>query len=168
MKNLFSKKLLAILTIAIISSCGVYTFNGSTLPSHLKTVSVPLFINRSTQPDVADQLTDKLNKRLLSANLLRVVQNNGDAIINGTVLSYSNAPYTYGAAGTRQVDVSEYAVKITVDVQFKDQKKDADLYKGVVTGTGVYAYGTETEAIGNQKAMDNIIDQILQNSVQSW
>jgi hypothetical protein len=154
--------------ISILCSCGIYTFSGSTLPSHLKTVNIPLFGNSSLQANVGEDLTDSLAKRVLTTNLMRIVPTNGDASISGNVTGYNNTPRSYGSAGVRQVNISEYEVDITVEVQFNDNKKNVPLYKGSITGKGVYDFSKETEETGRKKAESDIIDQILQNSLQSW
>ncbi len=149
--------------------CGcIYTFNGSSLPSHLKTVEIPLFANQSLEANVADQITQELNREIVTGNLLKVVQSAGDAIITGTVTAYTNTPYTYGAADTRQVSVQQYVVRIMVQVEFTDKKKDEAIYKGSVTGEGIYDMQKENEGAGKQKAITELVQRILQNSVQGW
>jgi Lipopolysaccharide-assembly len=149
-------------------SCGFYTFSGSTLPSHLKTVDIPLFANQSLMPGVAEEVTDALTKRILSMNLLRIVSGSGDATIHGSVVDYSNTPRNYSTTGVRQVSVSEYAVHITVDVEFTDNKAGSSLFKGKITGEGIYDFTTQNEALGRTNSEKDVVDQILQHSVQSW
>jgi hypothetical protein len=149
-------------------SCGFYTFSGSTLPSHLKTVDIPLFANQSLMPNVAEEVTDALTKRIVSMNLLRISSGRGDATIQGRVVDYSNTPRTYGTSGARQVTVSEYVVHITVDVEFTDNKANSSLFKGKITGEGIYDFTAQNEALGRANAEKDVVDQILQHSVQSW
>ncbi|HMD68596.1 MAG TPA: LptE family protein [Chitinivibrionales bacterium] len=156
------------LCAALACGCGVYTFNGSTLPAHLKTVDIPLFGNQSLQPGVADDITAQLATKIVSMNLLRVASSGGDATIRGKVVDYSNTPRTYGTTGARQVTISQYAVHITVEVEFFDNKANSPLYKGTVTGEGVYNFQTQTEADGRTAAEADVVQQILQKSVQSW
>jgi hypothetical protein len=148
--------------------CGIYTFSGSTLPAHLKTVDIPLFTNTSLQSGIAEDLTSLLSQQVLSANLLRTVSSNGDATITGHVTAYSNEPRSYGTTGFRSVTISEYVVRITVEVEFMDNKKNAPLYKGTITGEGVYDFSKATEAQGRETAEKDVVQQILQNSIQSW
>jgi hypothetical protein len=153
---------------AIVAGCGVYTFSGSTLPGHLKTVDIPLFGNQSLHPEVAEELTTGITREILSSNLLRIVSAEGDATLTGRVVSYTHHPYTYGAEGYRDVTVTQYAVTVRVDVEFMDNRKNEPLFKGPVSGEGIYDLATETEQTGVKRALDKIIEQILQNSVQSW
>jgi len=152
----------------LLWGCGVYTFTGSTLPSHLQTVDLPLFINQSMEPGVAETITEELNRQLLSGNLLRVVSENGDATLSGAVVRYVNDPYTYTAAQERQVDVNSYIVRVSVQVELFDNKKKKAIYQGTVVGEGIYDFQNETEEIGKRKAIEDVVQQILQQSVQSW
>jgi Lipopolysaccharide-assembly len=154
--------------VAFLCGCGVYTFNGSTLPAHLKTVDIPLFANQSLMPGVADDITSMLSTKIVSMNLLRIASSGGDATIRGKVTDYSNTPRTYGTTGARQVTIAEYVVTIRADVEFVDNKGNTPLYKGTVTGLGVYNFQTQTEADGRKTAETDVVDQILQKSVQSW
>jgi len=163
------KKLTALATVAsLLCFCGVYTFNGSTLPAHLKTVDIPLFANQSLMPGVADDITAALSTKIVSMNLLRIASSGGDATIRGRVVEYTNAPRTYGTTGVRQVTITEYVVTIRVEVEFVDNKANSPLYKGTISGEGVYNFQTQTEADGRKTAETDVVNQILQKSVQSW
>jgi hypothetical protein len=159
---------LAAACTAVLTGCGIYTFSGSSLPGHLKTLDIPLFVNQSLQPDVAEAITAELTRRVSSQNLLKNVTRGGDATINGKVLSYTNQPYTFGSTGYRDVNVSQYVVTIKVDISFWDNKKNEAIYAGIVTGEGIYEFATKTEQDGRATAIANVIDQVLQNSVQGW
>jgi hypothetical protein len=153
---------------AACCGCGIYTFSGSTLPGHLKTVDVPLFVNESLQPDIADRITASLTTKVMGANLLRIVQGNGDATISGTIKSYENTQYFYDVKQVREASISKYIVRVRVEVEFLDNKKHEVLYKGVLNGEGPYDFATEKEADGQERAVKDVVDQIIQNSVQSW
>lgn len=158
---------LLICLITITYGC-VYTFNGSSLPSYLKTVDIPLFSNKSLQPNVADEVTQELGSQVVGSNLLTIVQRNGDASLSGTITTYESKPFTYSTTEARQVDVDQYKVVIAADVEFVDNKKNNELYKGNVTGEGVFNFKTESEEIGRKRAEKDLVKRILENSVQSW
>jgi len=152
----------------IVAGCGIYSFSGSSLPSHLKTVTIPLINNQSMEPDVADEITKELNRQILADNLLRIVSQDGDATISGTVVSYTHEPFTFGAAETRQVDVQEYIVKIRADIEFYDNVKDEALFKETLEGQGKYDFTKETEEDGRKRAVLDLVQRILQSSLQGW
>jgi hypothetical protein len=154
--------------VLLLSGCGVYTFNGSSLPGHLKTVDIPLLANQSLEPAVAEEITTELTKKVLGGNLLKIVSTGGDATINGTVRSYENKEYFYDIKQTRTADVSDYIVRIIVEINFTDNKKNAALYKGTITGQGIYKMATEKETDGRRRAVADVVEQVMQNSVQGW
>jgi hypothetical protein len=109
-----------------------------------------------------------LSQEIVAGNLLKVVESNGNAIINGTITAYKNEPYTYGASSTRQVNVQQYVVRITADVEFLDVKKDEPIYKGQVTGEGIYDLSKQTEQDGKAAAIKELVQRVMSNSVQGW
>jgi len=148
--------------------CGIYSFSGSSLPSHLKTVELPLLENQSMEPDIADDIAKELNQQILSGNLLRIVSADGDATISGSITNYRHEPYTFGAADTRQVDVEQYIVKIDAKITFFDNVKDEPLFDGNINAQGIYDFADETEEIGKERAIKDMVERILQSSLQSW
>lgn len=157
-----------IILFLVFANCGFYTFNQNSVPGHLSTVDIPLFTNQSSQPRVADNITTRLSQEFITRNLLRVVSQNGDATLAGRVVTYNNTPYNYGAAGVRQVVVSQYVVRITADIDFFDNKKNVPLYRGTITGEGIYDVNTENEDIGRERAEKEIVRKVMENSFQSW
>lgn len=166
MKSVYNVLIFSLLVS--VTGCGFYTFTGSTLPAYLETVDIPLFVNESLQPGVAEDLTENVTTRVRQSNLLDLVVERGDATLTGRVVGYTNQPYTYDTPEARQVNVQQYAVRITVNVVFLDNKKNRPLYEGAIVGEGIYDFETETEETGKERALEDIAEQILQNSVQSW
>ena len=157
---------LCLLTLLSISSCKIYTFSGSTLPSHIKTVTIPVFANKTLEPGIDDDVTTELSKEVLKSQL-RPANSDADATISGAVTRYVNRPHTFGAGGA-EVNVEQYIVQISAEVEFFDNRKQESIYKGTVSGEGIYLFETEAEALGRDKAVKNLVERIMQNSVQMW
>ncbi len=158
--------LLSLLFIPLILSCGIYTFSGSSIPSHMKTIELPLFENSALVQGVAEDITDQLTLAV-QREKLKLVPRDGDAIITGTVATYQNKAYDY--SGNRDdINIKNYAVKITAKVTFRDLVAEKDLYSGVVSSEGVYNFDTEDEEIGRKRAIDDLVEKIMINSLQGW
>jgi putative lipoic acid-binding regulatory protein len=158
-----------LITTLVLGGCGVYTFNQSALPSHLKSVAVPLFQNKSLDPGVADELTTALARAVPQAsNQLRLVQGSADATLNGSLLEYSSQEFNYNVTGAQDATIADYLVKIVVEVSFMDNRKGTPLYEGTLVGEGAYDAATESEEIGRKRALDDVVKQIIQNSIQGW
>ena len=124
--------------------------------------------NQSMEPDIADNITKELNQQILTGNLLRIVSTGADATISVSITNYRHEPYTFGAAETRQVDVEEYVVKIDAKVTFFDNVNDEPLFDGKINAQGIYDFTNESEEIGKEKAIKDMVERILQSSLQSW
>ncbi|NLG15913.1 MAG: hypothetical protein GX556_01125 [Fibrobacter sp.] len=152
----------------VIPGCGIYSFKNTSLPSHIKTVDIPVMSNLSLEPDIADEITRELNREVLSKNLFKISSEKGDATIIGKITNYENTPYIYGASGTKQADVDQYIVRITADMEFIDNKEDKSLFEGSVRGEGIYNFKTESEQTGREKAIKDVVQRLLESSMQSW
>jgi len=159
------RKLLMVIPLLLIS-CGVYSFKGSSLPSHLKTIEVPLFENGALIQGVAEDVTDGVSLAM-QRERLKIVPREGDASIKGTIISYQNRAYDYG--GNRdKIDIASYAVTITAKIEFHDNELNKDIYKGLLKGEGVYDFNTEDEDIGRRRAVKALVEKIMINSLQGW
>ncbi|MDR2577191.1 MAG: LPS assembly lipoprotein LptE [Chitinispirillales bacterium] len=149
-----------------LTGCGIYSFSGSTLPSHIKTVEIPIFVNNTLEPGIEDEVTAELSNELLRSQL-RPANRDADATISGTITRYANRPHTFGA-GSADVQVEQYIVQITAEVEFFDNRREEVIFKGTVSGEGVYNFQTEDEQAGREKAVKNLVEKVIQNSVQMW
>ncbi len=160
------KLIIKLLPLLLLLSCGIYTFSGSSIPSHMKTIEIPLFENSALVQGVAEDITDELTLSV-QREKLKIVARDGDAAINGTVATYQNKAYDY-TGGRENLDVKTYAVNITAKVVFRDQVDDKDLYNGVVSAQGIYDFETEDESIGRKRAVKDLVEKIMINSLQGW
>ncbi|MFH0919694.1 MAG: LptE family protein [Fibrobacterota bacterium] len=146
------------------ASCVRYSFSGSTLPSHIRTVSIPIPENASSQTGLEESLRDIIDRAFASNNQLRVMPSGGDAELQMNILSYGNNPGEYDKSGV----VSTYKVSITVAVRFYDTRENKTLYENRLTGTGEYNHDTETETTGRDNALRKIGEMIINNTIAGW
>ena len=150
--------------------CG-YTVR-SALPSHLKTLAIPVFVNNTVEFGLADDITQALVAGFLADRHLRIVQErDADAVLRGTVAAYKNRVFGY----TSTERATEYEVVLTVQVSFRDMIKNRDVWKEdaltLRTTYTVVPVGTEpakTEADGRRDVIQKLTDQIVSRTVQGW
>src|SRR5512147_1475640 len=110
---------------ALVAGCS-YSPNPALFPSHLKTIAVPVFQNRTSQPALEDDLTTAVVNRFIRDSKLRVVaESQADLVITGVVSGYRNAVFGFNAREQAQ----EYQVAVTVVVTVRDQVKNRELWK---------------------------------------
>ena len=153
-----------LLSICIIS-CGVYTFSSSTIGS-IKSVSIPLIEDRSTEGVLGTLLTDKLSDAFVKDNTLQVTpEQKADGIIRGAIVSYKREAYTY----SQQEIVSEYICTITANIQFAERKSGKVVWEqGGMSSWGTYNSDSELEDDGKNRALDKLVEDILNRTVKGW
>ena len=115
----------ALLALAVSrGGCG-YTFQG-TLPDHVKTVAVPIFVNRTQQPAVENVITRAIVDAFATNGRLRVVRTqDADAILEGEVLQY-----TVGAiAVDPSLNVQQYRLGVTLNLRMRDVRQNRLLFE---------------------------------------
>jgi hypothetical protein len=155
-------------TLSILAACllaGCYSFSGTTLPPHLKTVRIDPVINKTLESSLADQITQGLEEGFRSRSNLRKVNDGGDAELITVLTDYSHRPQSTSGA-----TVTSYRVDMLVSVRFVDRVKGDTLYKDDrVPGFGQYSVEKgETEETGKRMAVDNLVKVVLDNSVSGW
>lgn len=144
-------------------SCGVYTFSPSALGG-VKSIAIPLFENQTLEGGIAEKLTDALAAGFVADNTLRVVpEGRSDSVLRGSVVSYDRSAYTYDESES----VSEYIVRIGVNVSFIESKSGKTIWEDRLSNWGTYPT-TEIEEIGQDGAIAKLVEDILNRTVKGW
>lgn len=160
--------ILTFLSIFLIS-CS-YSFTGSSVPNHLKTIHIPFCIDRSGsgEPNIADDFTATLIDQFISDNSLSVTdKQKADALLECTINSLPDAP-TVIEGGE---NVSKRRVTINARVIYKDFVLKKTVFDKSFTNFADYTNSgdvrsNKTEAI--QVAIDKITEDILLAVVSDW
>ncbi len=127
MNTAFLKPRLVLLTLlsGLVASCGYYSFKGS-LPSHLKTVAVPLFYSQSQEPGIAEEITNEVINQFISDNTLKIAdESEADLVLNGTVLPI---PVPRPAIVKEGESVAEMRLSVSVKVKCEDVRMSKVLF----------------------------------------
>lgn len=148
--------------IVYFEGCGIYSFSGSAIPPHIKTVAVPLFEDRTTEFGIDQKLTDALIEAVTKDNTLKISDTReSDSVLKGTILRIQDQAGQYDA----NEEASDFRVNITVTVSFEDVKKRKILWEDTWTHWGRY----ETDRnVGINEAVGKIINDILNRTVSAW
>ncbi len=157
--------LAAAMTLLFAISCGVYTFSPSAL-SGIKSLAIPLFENQTPESGLREDLTDRLSQAFVDDNTLRVVpEGRADAVLRGSVISYSREAYTYSEAEV----VSEYIVRIGINVEFAEKKSGEIIWEERnMSNWGTYDSATQFEDDGKEMAIGKLVEDILNKTVKGW
>ncbi|MGM0443625.1 MAG: LPS assembly lipoprotein LptE [Fibrobacterota bacterium] len=152
--------------VLLLTGCAYYSFQGSSVPSHIETIAVPVFKNDAQVQNVAEELTDLLRSQM-SRHGLTTTSRDADAVLTGTVLSYESRAREYSGEW-EDTEIGSYAVTIRVTATLQDKVKKDELYSGTVEATGIYSADSEDENDGIARAAEKIVQKIINNSFPGW
>jgi hypothetical protein len=160
--------LLAAFQLALGSAaCGPYSFSGSALPSHIKTVVVPIFEDRTAEFGIKEMLTDAIIERITQDNTLKIAdRRNADSMLDGAVLRVEDRAGAY----ERSERVQETKVFVTARIRFEDLRKNKVMWEDEIEQWGTYdpAGGEAARRAAIEEALRKIADEVLNRTVSSW
>ncbi len=158
----------ALALAAGLAGCS-YSFTGSSVPAHLKSIHIGLFddLTNSGEPAVREDVTNRLIERFRQDNSLDVTDVSGaDCGLEGSISSFTDLP-TVVAAGEA---VEKARITIGVHAIFRDQKLKKTVYDKTFTAWGEYDIGADPairkEAV--TAAIEKLTEDILLETVSGW
>lgn len=110
------KGILAVLTFALISSgCGGYRL-GTTLPDGLKSVHVPMFINKTKEPLLENSATQATLQEFQREGTMKVAKDQADTLLEVTLTDFVLEPLRYRR--DESLTGREYRIRIYADMVF--------------------------------------------------
>jgi Lipopolysaccharide-assembly len=148
---------------------GCYGFAGGGLPPAIKTVAVLPFDNQTPEPTLTQEISravrEAVEQRL---GLRQASEARADAVVRGSITFYDpDLPVAYESGEDRDVNVTRREVQITVSVEILDQRQGKPLWQRsglVVRG----AYDPPREAEGRQRALDDLVVNIVEGAQSQW
>lgn len=153
--------------LAAVAAAGCYSFTGSSVPAHLKTIAVALFDDQSGfgEAGVRERFTRKLIDLFTNDNNLEIAdKTTADSMLEGTVTAIRDEPSVITAGEqtmTRRVTVSVHAV-------YTDMKLRKKLWERDFSQWGEYAPGVEMRSAAVDAAVQKISEDILIETVSGW
>jgi outer membrane lipopolysaccharide assembly protein LptE/RlpB len=153
-----------VLLVLGLAGCG-YSFRGN-LPDHIKTVAVPVFVNKTTEPAVESFLTSAVVDAYASNGRLRVVKTEeADAILTGEVIGYNVMSIAYDNVA----NVRQYRLAVTLNLRLRDVKKNAILFEqqGLKEQADFQVLGAVSQTISNEEAAVRTAANLVGRSIVS-
>jgi len=152
-----------------LTACCAYSFTGSSVPDHLKTIAIPIAQDRSGAgiPGLRESLTQEIIRQFIDDNSLQVTERTqADALLECTIVSFIDAPSILGAGE----NVEQRRVTVTVQVIYKDLEKRVTVFDKKLLNYGDYKPGTtENERVqAIEIAIEKISEDILLAVVSGW
>ncbi|HOD59534.1 MAG TPA: LptE family protein [Candidatus Syntrophosphaera sp.] len=157
------------LIAAVLCSCS-YSVYSNAYP-HLKKVAIRPFENRSTEFEIGDIIYNELVKQFQEDGRLKLVTQQPDCVIEGTILKWEEDVYSYDSWN----NVQDYMLRLTCSVVFTDLINNQIIYENknlVLTEPYAVSSASTAKCRSKEEAIDELVSQlfknIVQNSLETW
>ncbi|MBR6093297.1 MAG: LptE family protein [Bacteroidales bacterium] len=161
--------LLILIAALVLTSCGIYSFTGASIPAEAKTVSVQHFPNNANlvNPMLSDMITNNLRDRFMNQTSLDEVSDNGDLAIEGEIIDYKTAP----TAITGDQVAALNRLTITVNVRFYNRYDESKNFEQKFSQYDDYPSTQDLNVV--QEALvnticDKLCEDIFNKAVVNW
>ncbi|OLE14536.1 MAG: hypothetical protein AUG20_04275, partial [Gemmatimonas sp. 13_1_20CM_3_60_15] len=143
-------------------------FTGGGLPTHIRTVAIVPFDNQTATPELPRELTEAIRAGLHDRLGLRdASESKANAIVRGTIQRYEvDIPIGYSASN-KQATTASRMLQLVVDIEMVDQVTGKTLWQRkslLVEGQ----YEERGEATGRKKAIDTIVQNMIEGAQSQW
>ena len=168
------KKILVLIFLISIQSCGNYSFTGASIPLGTETFQVNFFENDAGndlgsifEPGLDRDFTSSLQNILQNQTNLQLVSQDGDLVYEGEIIEYRVSPMT----ATSELTAAQNRLTISVNVRFINIKNEEDDFENRFSF--YYDYPAETQLINiKSEAHDIIFERLTQDifnaSLAKW
>jgi len=103
----------------LITSCGYNLVGrGASLQPHIKTISIPIFQNKSGEPNIEFEITNRIRDGFIEDGRLKMMgDGDSDLSLNGEIIKYSLKPVAFDSLD----NTTEYWVEIGVSIKLEDR-----------------------------------------------
>jgi hypothetical protein len=153
----------------LFSSCWKYSTSTSAIPSHIRTIAIPLFEDTTVETDIKERLTDAVIARFVADNKLRIVDTrDADAIIAGVILDVREESLSF----TQGTAAREARLWIVARVRFEDLRNRRVIWEEQrMQAWGVYDIETGAQSDrepGIEAAIAKMAEDILNKTIAGW
>jgi outer membrane lipopolysaccharide assembly protein LptE/RlpB len=165
----FSNRVLTILSLICISLfAGCYSFTGGSVPDHLKTISLTAVQDNSGfgNPRFRDVLTRRLLDKFRNDNTLVLVESNGDAQLQSTIIRIVDEVVSVSPGEVER----ERRITVSVEAEYTDYVKRKQVWKRTFSNFQVYliSQGQQAREEAVIAALQQIGEDILLAVVSGW
>ena len=129
MYQIYKRFLLIIITSLLVTSCGIYSFTGSSIPIGVETFQVDYFENTAggrpgstIEPGLDRDFTIALQDLIVNQTSLNLVNQGGDIIYSGEIVDFSVTPM----AATAEIKAAQNRLTMAVMVNYENILNEED------------------------------------------
>lgn len=175
------KKIIIGLILACLMMTGCGYRMGSILPVNIKTITVPVFVNKTEEPGIEVSVTNQIINQFQIDGTLSIVGEEADVRLDGEIVEYRREPLRF--SGKDFKDVTEYRLRIITRLTLLDLRTGQPMWKDrMIEGETTYvssgsftevertAIGTLTEEEKSQlpTLQEDLAHNVVESVVEGW
>lgn len=169
MKRIISIGVAIPLFVAVLASCGVYSFSGTSIQPDVRTIAVEYFENKALKvnPTLASSLSNALIDKYRRLTSLDILTENGDMNVYGEITSYDTRP----TAVTADEVASKNRLTITVKVYFTNRLHPEENFEKSFSAYADYDSTQLLDAVESSlcaEIIEILVEDIFNATVANW
>lgn len=168
LKTFFLAASLAAMTL-LASSCGIYTFSGTSIQPDVKTVTINLFEYKALRvnPSLSNDLTEGLRDKFRKMTRLTQVDYDGDLEITGEITGYD----VRSQAVTAQEIAAQNRLTVSVKIAYMNRLYPEDDFDKSFSAYADYDSALSLDAVEAtlcEEIIEKLCEDILNATVANW
>ena len=156
-------------TVAIVSSCWIYSFSGSSIQPDVKPVTINYFEYKALRvnPSLSNDLTEGLKDKFRKMTRLTQVDEDGDLEITGEVSGYD----VRAQAVTAQEVAAQNRLTVSVKISFMNRKYPEEDFEKSFSAYADYDSNNSLDAVEAtlcEEIVEKLCEDILNATVANW
>ncbi len=165
MRKLFSYIVIAVL----VSSCGIYSFSGTSIQPDVKTITIPYveYTALRVNPSLSNDLTEALKEKYRKLTRLEEVDVDGDLELVCTITGYD----VKATAVTANEMASQNRLTVTVKVEFSNKKYPEDDVSNNFSAYEDFDATMSLDAVESglcETIVEKLVEDIFNATVAQW
>ena len=167
---MMSKKILILLLAVLsVSSCGIYSFTGTSIQSDVKTITIPYVEYKALRvnPSLSNDLTEALQEKYRKLTSLEQVDVDGDPEVVCEVTGYD----VQATAVTAQEVAAQNRLTVTVRVVFTNRKYPEDDLDKSFSAYADYDSNSSLDSVESglcEEIIEKLVEDIFNATVAQW
>lgn len=154
---------------AVLSSCGIYSFSGTSIQPDVETVTINYFEYKALKvnPTLSNDITEAVKKEFKKMTSLEQVDMDGDLEIEGSVTGYDVA----ASAVTADEVAAQNRLTITIKIKFTNRKHPEDDLEKSFSQYSDYDSTQSLEAVESTlcaEIIEKLVQDIINATIAQW
>lgn len=164
-----SRIIILAIMLALLQSCGIYSFSGTSIQPDVKTITIDYFEYKAltVNPKLSTQITEEMKEKFRKLTKLEQVDDEGDLELYGEITGY--AVSTAGVSANEEAAMNRLTV--SVKVKFTNRKYPEDDFDKSFSAYADFDSSQLLDSVQDalcEEIVTKLVEDIFTASVAQW